>query len=85
MYYKTNPFFISNPEAVPILLFQDELELANPLGSGKVKHKINATYLTTYEVQGALRSKIKSVQLVSLIRSKFWKNNGNLKSNETFG
>ena len=81
-FYKSNPFFSSNPEAVPILLFQDELELANPLGSGKTKHKINATYLTTYEVQGALRSRIRSVQLVSLIRSKFWKTHGNLKSNQ---
>ena len=63
-HFKSNKFFKSNPEALPILLFQDELEIANPLGSSKCKHKINATYLTTYEVQSALRSKIKSVQLI---------------------
>ena len=39
--FKANQFFTRNPEAVPILMFQDELEVANPLGSGKTKHKIN--------------------------------------------
>ena len=62
--------------------FHWSLLIANPLGSGKTKHKINATYFTTYEVQPAFRSKIQSVQLVSLTRSKFWKNHGNLKANE---
>ena len=81
-YYKSNQFIKRNPEAIPILLFQDELEIANPLGSGKTKHKINATYMTTYEVQSVLRSKVKSVQLVSLVRSKFWKKHGNLKTNQ---
>ena len=39
--FKRNEFFRQNPDAVPIMLFQDELEVANPLGSGKMKHKIN--------------------------------------------
>ena len=39
-------------------------------------------YYTTYSVQAAFRSRIQSVQLVSLIRSKFWKNHGNSKANE---
>ena len=79
---KENPFFIANPHAVPLLLFQDELEIANPLGSGKVKHKINCTYYTTLHVQSALRGKIKSIQLVSLVGSKMWKKYGNLQCNE---
>ena len=60
-YFKANNFFRKNPEAVPILMFQDELEVANPLGSGKTKHKINCTYYTTYQVQTSLRCKIQSV------------------------
>ena len=31
-FFKTNKFFIDNPEAEAILIFQDELELSNPLG-----------------------------------------------------
>ena len=79
--FKSNKFFQSNPEAVPLLMFQDELEVANPLGSGKTKHKMNMTYFTTYEVQSALRSKIQSVQLVSIVKSKLWKKHGNMKTN----
>ena len=41
-----------------------------------------STYFTLYEVQSPLRGKIRSIQLVSLIRSKFWKKHGNLKANE---
>ena len=80
-YFKSNRFFQANPEAVPLLMFQDELEIANPLGSGKTKHKMNMTYFTTYEVQSALRSKIQSVQLVSIVKSKLWKKHGNMKTN----
>ena len=79
---KTNEFFVKNPDAVPLLLFQDELELANPLGSAKVKHKINCTYVTSLTVQSALRGRINSVQLVSLVKSSTWKKYGNLKCNE---
>ena len=64
-----------------LLIFLFNPSLSNPLGSGKTKHKINATYMTTYEVKSALRSKIKSVQLVSLVKSKYWKKHGNLKTN----
>ena len=80
-YFKSNRFFQANPEAMPLLMFQDELEVANPLGSGKTKHKMNMTYFTTYEVQSALRSKIQSVQLVSIVKSKLWKKHGNMKTN----
>ena len=73
-HFKSNKFFKSNPEALPILLFQDELEIANPLGSGKCKHKINATYLTTYEVQSALRSKSKVFNWFLWLGANFGKN-----------
>ena len=47
-HFKQNGFFLNNPSAVPILIFQDELEVANPLGAGKTKHKIQCTYFTTH-------------------------------------
>ena len=79
--FRENSFFQENPDAVPILLFQDELEITNPLGAGKSKHKFNATYYTVLDVQSALRSKVKSIQLVSLVPSKLWKKHGNEKCN----
>ena len=29
-----------NPDALPLIAFADELEVCNPLGSGKTRHKI---------------------------------------------
>ena len=80
--FHQNPYFQKNPEAVPILIFQDELEVCNPLGSGKSKHKVNVTYYTTLDVQSPLRSRVKSIQLVSLVMSKVWKKYGNEKCND---
>ena len=62
--FRTNEFFIENPEAVPLLIFQDELEVVNPLGAGKSRHKIQCTYWTSLEVIPAIRTRIKSIQFV---------------------
>ena len=82
--FLTNTFFKENPQAVPLLVFVDELEICNPLGAGKTKHKINCSYVTNLEVQPALRSKVKSIQLVSLCLSKVWKKFGNEACNRRF-
>ena len=47
-----------------------------------MKHKINCTYYTTLHVKSALRGRIKSIQLISLVGSKSWKKYGNVKCNE---
>ena len=75
--YRNNEFFKNNPTAVPIILFMDELEVVNPLGAGKSKHKIQCTYWTTLDVIPALRCKVKSIQLCSLVLSRHWKQYGN--------
>ena len=80
--FRENVFFKNHPSSIPLLLFVDELEVANPLGAGKVRHKINCTYYSHINVQPQLRSKVKSVQLISLVSSLKWKKHGNLKCNE---
>ena len=75
--YRTNKFFTENPEAVPIILFADELEVVNPLGAGKTKHKIQCCYYTTVDIIPPLRCKVKSTQLCSLVLSSNWKKHGN--------
>ena len=82
--FQENEFFQNNPDAVPLVVFQDELEICNPLGAAKTKHKINCTYFTALTVQPALRSKVQSIQLVSLVLSKYWKIHGNAKCNARF-
>ena len=80
--FRKNPFFQNNPEAVPLILFQDELEICNPIGPGKTRHKLNCTYFTSMHIQPALRSKVQGVQLVSLVKSKLWKKYGNKNCNQ---
>ena len=82
--FRGNEFFKANPTAVPLLLFTDELEVANPLGAGKTKHKVQCSYYTTLDVIPSLRSKVKSIQLLSLVLSRYWKKHGNLKCNRNF-
>ena len=72
-----NEFFKANPDAVPLIVFVDELEIVNPLGAGKLKHKLNCCYYSTLEVQAPLRSKVQSSQLLALIKSEDWKKYGN--------
>ena len=49
-----HPLFSTNPKALQILLFYDDLEVVNPLGSYTKKHKIGKSlqctrvYITTY-------------------------------------
>ena len=67
--FRQNEFFLSNPSAIPLLLFVDELEVANPLWAGKVRHKINCTYYSHTNIQLQLRSMVTSVQLISLFQA----------------
>ena len=57
------------------------LQIDNPLGAGKTKHKFNCTHMSTLEIQPALRSKTQSIQLVSIVPSKHWKKYGNMECN----
>ena len=42
--FKSHPLFSSDPHALQILLFFDELEVCNPLGSRANKHKIGMIF-----------------------------------------
>ena len=57
-------------------------KVCNPLGAGKTRHKFNCTYMTNLQIQPALRSKVQSIQLVSLVSSKIWKEYGNKRCNK---
>lgn len=66
--YSSNPLFNSRNAALSIILYQDAFEVANPLGSGKKKHKILAVYYTLGNISVHYRSKPELMQLVLLCR-----------------
>ena len=43
--YQTHPLFSTDPVALQLILYYDELELCNPLGSRRKKHKIGIQYV----------------------------------------
>ena len=45
--YQNNPFFQAHPNALQLILYHDEVEVCNPLGSHIGKHKIDLKYYYT--------------------------------------
>lgn len=42
---REHPLFSTDPVALQLILYYDELELCNPLGSRRKKHKIGLLYI----------------------------------------
>jgi hypothetical protein len=67
-FHKTNPFFIDNPDAVPILMYSDAACLINPLNTGKTKtHKMTGFYFTFGNIPFWNRSKCEPLQVAIYI------------------
>jgi len=74
--FRTNQFFVQNPSALRIILYQDSFEVANPLGSGKKKHKILAVYFSLADFLPYHRSSVDRIQLLLLCREVDFKHFG---------
>ena len=74
--YKQNEYFKDNPEAMTLLLYSDGVELVNPLGAGRGKHKVIQIFLTFGEIPKYQRSKIDRIQLVAVLKEKLVKQFG---------
>jgi hypothetical protein len=71
--FRGNAFFAQNLGALRIILYQDSFEVANPLGSGKKKHKILAVYFSLANFPPHMRSSVDQIQLVLLCRESDFK------------
>ena len=74
--FKSNPYFKQNPEAFTMMLYSDAIELTNPLGAGRGKHKIIQVFYTLCEVAKSQRSKIDRIMLVAVFKEKLVKQYG---------
>jgi hypothetical protein len=74
--YKQNPFFMANPSAYTMMLYSDAIELVNPLGAGRGKHKVIQIFFSLCEISKHLRSKIDRIQLVAVFKEKLIKKYG---------
>ncbi|ESO99907.1 hypothetical protein LOTGIDRAFT_158065 [Lottia gigantea] len=66
--FKNNKYFIENPSALKIVLYQDAFEVVNPLGSAKSKFKLIGFYYTLLDIYPHKRSKIDPMQLCILCK-----------------
>ena len=74
--FHSNQFLVQNPSALRIVLYQDSFEVANPLGSGKKKHKILAVYFSLADFLPYNRSSVDQIQLLLLCREVDFKHFG---------
>ena len=74
--YKNNSYFRKNPSAYTMMLYSDAIELVNPLGAGRTKHKVIQIFFSLCEVPKHLRSKIDRIQLVAVFKEKLIKRFG---------
>ncbi|XP_046859362.1 uncharacterized protein LOC124452791 isoform X2 [Xenia sp. Carnegie-2017] len=72
--FKSHPLFSIDPTALQIILYYDEVESVNPLGSKTGKHKLGLVYYTLGNILP--RSQLKDIQLISLASRPVIKNYG---------
>lgn len=65
----TNAFFNNNQNALKIIIYQAALELVNPLGSAKTKHKLLTIYMTVANRYPFHRSTVDQMQLLVLCKA----------------
>ncbi len=62
--FRAHPLFSSDPFALQIIAFYDELELCNPLGTHVKKHKLGILLFTLGNIHPKFRSCLRAISLV---------------------
>lgn len=66
---KNNPIFQLHKDALQIILYHDEVEVCNPLGSHTGKHKIDLYYYTLGNISPKFRSKLCAIRLLAIVKA----------------
>lgn len=67
---QTHPLFSSNPSALQIILYSDEIEICNPLKSHALKNKLLMFYYTLGNINPKYRSKLASIRLLAIAKKR---------------
>ena len=68
--FKSNPIFQLNANAVQLILYHDEVEVCNPLGSHVRKHKVDLYYYALANINPKFCSKLCAIRLVAIVKAK---------------
>ncbi|KZR96095.1 Uncharacterized protein APZ42_009764, partial [Daphnia magna] len=71
------PLYVQQKDAILCFqIYMDEVELSNPLGSKKGKHKVSVFYWVLMNLPPSFRSSLRSIQLLGIVNSKLLKQRG---------
>ena len=68
--FKNNPIFQQHKNALQVILYHDEVEICNPLGSHISTNKVDLYYYTLGNLSPKFRSKLCAIRLVAIVRAK---------------
>ena len=74
--YKSSSFFSNIPSAFAALFYSDGVEVSNPLGWAKGRHKVVQVFYTLCEIPRCQRSQIDRTQLCMVFKEKLLKKYG---------
>jgi hypothetical protein len=74
--FQNDNYFKEHPDALVIILYHDELEICNPLGSKAGVHKVHMFYYTLANFGPKYRSKLAAVRLLAIVNAKYVKKYG---------
>ena len=69
--FAAHRIFKDNPSALQVILYYDDVEVANPLGSSATVHKLGLFYFSLGNLKPRLRSTTDSIQLVAVVKCDF--------------
>ena len=61
--YASHPLFSQDPCALQLVVYYDELEICNPLGSHIKRHKLGIVFYTLANIAPQYRSQLKMINL----------------------
>ncbi|XP_070406635.1 uncharacterized protein [Nothobranchius furzeri] len=67
--FKENEFFSGEELRLPLILYTDDFEVCNPLGTSRKKHKVTAVYWVFADIPATLRSTLNSIHLAILCKA----------------
>ena len=75
-HYQKNEFFSAEENRVSLILYIDDFEVCNPLGTSRKKHKVTAVYWVLGNIPVQLRSTLTSIYLAILCKAEHTKQFG---------
>lgn len=68
-HYKENTFLAGEELRLSLLLYSDDFEICNPLGTSRKKHKVTGVYWVLADIPSVLRSTLSSIYLAVLCKA----------------